>query len=915
MSKKLFFLLIIFSFYSFGFKYAFKCYKNSDGLPQSQIISITQDSIGRIWISTHCGIAFYDGYKFNVINKKIGLPTNYVYNILFNKNKICGAGSFAIFEIDLSNQKINSFNFPYVIRDFLPVDNGYLYAIDEGIFLNTNNHREKRIIASAPSKGKKVLEKKGNFYYFLSEDKIFKINKNFELIDVLKFKDKFNTFKLAGDKIFLGGRDGFYIYEKGNLFKLFECNYVNDILLDGSTIWVSTYDGLYFFQNNKLEIITKEEGLPSNEIYCIFKDRENIIWIGTDNGIAKLQSTGFKNYVEEKGLLSGSIWTILEEIDGKILFGGDKGFGILKNGKLKEIKFPEIANDSLRKIIKKNGKYYFAFKNSGIFYSNSVENINLKKINKKNIEGLFSIFIDSKDRLWAGTKNGLYLISNGKEIFFDKNNGLPDDTVFKIVEDPSGKILVLTDGGIAELKEEGFEISENYKKLKGYSTRAILFEGEKVWVGTLGNGIFLYDGKKWENINEEKGFPSDSIWSMEKDDLGFLWLGTGKGIVMLAEDYFCLFNSDDGLLGEETTLNGVLKTKDGKLWFGLVNGAVFIDPYKIQPNLNPPNLYIEKIETEEREILPSKKITLKPREKKLSIYFNGLSFQDEKEIYYSYRLLPIEEWSKRIKEKFVTYGNLKPGDYVFEVKACNASFIWNDSPLRIEIRKLPRFYEKKELQIIIFLIFSFLLFGFYKLRTKSIKKEKERLEMIISEKTKELQERLKELYVLSTTDFLTKVYNRGHFEKLLKEEFKKEEKGEKTVGIAIIDFDRFKDLNDEFGHSVGDKVLIEFGKILKNNFRTSDIVARYGGDEFVILFKETEREGCVSRLENLMKKVKTFVYESEEKKISLSLSIGVVFAKIEKGKRLEPEVLIKKADKALYEAKERGRDKMVVYEI
>lgn len=909
----LIFNIIFFSSFIFSHKYSFKNYTNADGLPQAQVISITQDSIGRIWVSTHCGIAYYDGYEFKTINKKMGLPTNYVYNILFKDNKILGAGSFSLFEINIENQsKINFLSLPYVVRNFYPCKDRIFFATDEGFFVYKKDKIFK-MIPYPPASGKSIILRRKDFYYYLSKDAIFKITEDGSWEKVLESKVELNTFGYCMDKILIGAEDGLYFFEDDRLNKCKDLPPIQDLVISKDEIWAATSDGLYFIQKDKVLRLGKEEGLPSNEVYCLFKDRENILWIGTDNGISKLQSLGFENYVSEKGLFSASIWSFLELKDGSILIAGDKGLGIYKDGSVQEIDMEKLKGYSIRALLKYEDRILLAFQNKGIYYLDLKGGFKLKKFLEKEFKGIFNLFKDHQENLWISTRDGLYRYYKGKIEYYNREKGLPDDTVFKVLEDPKGNILALTDGGIALYEKGSFKLPKEFDFLAGTSVRSLIFEKDKLWVGTLGNGLFYFNGKKWENITEENGLPSDNIWSMEKDDLGFMWIGTNKGIVMFTEGYSCLFNSNDGLKGDEVTLNGVLKTRDGKIWFGLTNGAIKVDPYKIEPNLNPPKVYVEKIETESRVIPAEEEVKLSPSERRISIYFNGLSFQDETEIYYTYRLNPIEDWSKPIQDRKVTYTNLRPGHYSFEVKACNASWIWNDTPLVLKIDKKPYLYEKNSFKFLVFSLVIAFTYLYFRKKIVAQRQEKERLERIINDKTKELQERLKELYFLSTTDFLTKVFNRGHFEKLLKEEIKKAKKENKTMGLAILDLDHFKDLNDEFGHSLGDSVLVDFGKLLKNTFRTTDIVARYGGDEFVILFLSTEPEGCILRLKDLMSKIKNFSYESEQRKITLSLSIGAVFLSFQEEKSIEMEDLLKKADKALYEAKNRGRDNLVVY--
>ncbi len=852
------------------------------------------------------------------MDKKKGLPSNYIYKLLYFEGKILGAGSGGIFEIGdfYGTPKVEKISFKGEIRDFIPYKKGYLIVMDEGLFYYERGNL-KSLIKSKPPDGKNIIIERDGSFYYLSHNSIYKLEEDFNFKVFKNFDFTPTTFAFIQENLYLGSKEALYIFSEGKLKFKKKLSFVNTILCDKENFWIGTEDGLYFIQNEKEIKIGLKEGLPSNYIYSLFKDREGNLWIGTDSGLSKLQSMGFENYYEEEGLLSSSLWAFYELEDGKILFGGEKGIGIFDGKKVKEIPINNLKGDGVRSFASKGKKIFMAFKNLGIYTLYPKENFKIKRLIKDDIRGVFSIYIDLNENLWIATIDGVYKIGKDGKRYFNKDDGLPDDTVFKIIEDGEKNILALTDKGIAVYEKDKFNISEKYKVLNGTSTRSIVFEGEdKIYVGTLGDGLFYYNGKEWNNLNEERGFPSNFIWSMEKDSLGFLWVGTSKGIVMFAPGYSSLFNTHDGLVGDEVTLNGVLKTRDGKIWFGLVFGAIRIDPYKVEPNLNPPNLFFEKIETEERSLAIKDKIILKPSEKRISIFFNGLSFQDETEVSYIYRLLPQEDWSTPSFERKVTYSNLKPGKYSFEIKSRNASGIWNDLPIKIDLEKLPYVYERLSFKIFILGLFLFLFYFYFRFRTNQIKKSKERLERIVEDKTRELQERIKELYVTSTTDYLTKVFNRGYFEKLLKEEVQRAKREESIIGLAILDIDNFKDLNDALGHTHGDLVLTEFGKILKKSFRSTDIIARYGGDEFVILFLSTEPEGCISRLKKLMEEAKGFSkYNLGEKKIQISLSVGILFIsfKEEKNKVLELEYIRRFADKALYEAKRRGKDSIVVY--
>jgi len=124
----------------------------------------------------------------------------------------------------------------------------------------------------------------------------------------------------------------------------------------------------------------------------------------------------------------------------------------------------------------------------------------------------------------------------------------------------------------------------------------------------------------------------------------------------------------------------------------------------------------------------------------------------------------------------------------------------------------------------------------------------------------------------------------------------------------MIDIDYFKNINDTYGHIVGDKVLIEVGKRIKQGIRDYDILARYGGEEFIILLPETDLENAIAVAERIRKNIASSEIEiNDEVKIPVTVSIGVASAN---GNDIILDELIKKADRALYITKNSGRIKV-----
>lgn len=166
------------------------------------------------------------------------------------------------------------------------------------------------------------------------------------------------------------------------------------------------------------------------------------------------------------------------------------------------------------------------------------------------------------------------------------------------------------------------------------------------------------------------------------------------------------------------------------------------------------------------------------------------------------------------------------------------------------------------------------------------------------------------LQIQSIRDPMTKLYNRRHMEESLDREILKCARGKQGLGVIMSDVDHFKSFNDQYGHDAGDIVLVEFAKVLMECFRGSDIVCRYGGEEFIIIMPEAAKDIVIERAETLRKKVKKLELLYNGKPLpQITASFGVAYMD---SIAVDKALLLKAADLALYEAKDLGRDQVIV---
>jgi len=180
--------------------------------------------------------------------------------------------------------------------------------------------------------------------------------------------------------------------------------------------------------------------------------------------------------------------------------------------------------------------------------------------------------------------------------------------------------------------------------------------------------------------------------------------------------------------------------------------------------------------------------------------------------------------------------------------------------------------------------------------------------------TEYLESKAKKLEQSVKIDALTNIYNRGYMDKALDIEFRLSLKNDKPLSIVMVDLDRFKNINDSYGHDCGDKVLKYVVDLLNACVRDSDSVFRYGGEEFLLMLPNTGLEGVRTFSERLIKSFNDNAFDyNDSKKISITASAGIAIHG-EGINYTNYNELIKVADQCMYEAKASGRNQYKIYE-
>uniref|UniRef100_UPI003217FCB1 two-component regulator propeller domain-containing protein n=1 Tax=uncultured Draconibacterium sp. TaxID=1573823 RepID=UPI003217FCB1 len=553
---------------------------------------------------------------------------------------------------------------------------------------------------------------------------------------------------------------------------------------DDDNLWIGG-DKLYLYNKteNQFKQFTHEAGNPKtisgNILTCGFQDNQKNIWVGSfSQGVNviynKTKLFNPNNKLAEKlENTSKNITAIYKNEEGYLFLGtfDNKGLLIVNNRSefvQSNSKFSEL-NHLKEKIVRT-----IQGDKNGIIWIGSEENI-LTRFDFRNKQSkiyqipgygrgddsqITGILTDRNEQTWVATHTGVFLFNHKTGNFSNFFNAANTQN---IEEDNQGNIWcanyntslcrINTDRSISYFKSDTKNINLPDDKF------VCVFKDskERMWVGTEFNGLFLYlpDSDKFQQFTVNDGLPSNDICSIEEDSKGRLWIGTNNGLSRFnySLNDFSNYYRSDGMNADEFHYNSSFKSESGEIFFGCTDGIVFFNPDDIRGNYITFPVKLEDMSVNYGSVITDLKntpinqalrlglpINLKYNQNTISFKYSTLNYSKAKKSNFAYQLLGLDDDFNKVQDqRQVTYTNLKPGKYTFNVIASNNDNIWNNEGAKITFTiKNPPWYTWWAYTIygcIILLIFYGLR---YQIRHEEKMKAAIQLERIEKDQQKEL---------------------------------------------------------------------------------------------------------------------------------------------------------------------------------
>jgi diguanylate cyclase (GGDEF)-like protein len=364
---------------------------------------------------------------------------------------------------------------------------------------------------------------------------------------------------------------------------------------------------------------------------------------------------------------------------------------------------------------------------------------------------------------------------------------------------------------------------------------------------------------------------------------------------------------------------------DGRLLFSGSRGLLVVEPLAFMPSRYAPPVVVSSLRRNGQPFQPEhdlkQGLKLPAGTRSFAVEFAALDYIDPAKLRYMLRLDGVDaEWTfTDASARFASYGGLQPGRYRLEVYATNHHGLWGDRPLLLDVELLPAWWQTRWAQAAALLAllgggWALLRWGVAR-RTAQLRRRETALQALVEQRTAELRE-------ASTTDPLTGLRNRRYLDSRVTSDLQlclrhytegrhRSPDDEADLLVMLMDLDHFKRINDRHGHAAGDQVLVEFARRLRLVFRESDVLVRWGGEEFLALARGGARRGATelaARFNAAVREQPFTLPNGQPLSVTVSIGFAVFPLDPEAPRAWGWDATLSLADAALYAAKAQGRD-------
>jgi len=716
-------------------------------------------------------------------------------------------------------------------------------------------------------------------------------------------------------------------------------------------IWIGTYgDGVLMLDvasgrtRRERHDATRASSLVDDSVGALLRSRRGLVWVVTNFALSRHDPGQDLTEALYGGpgrpVRSANVPAVLGLDDGRIWMAtGEYGAQILdrERGTVTEILAdparPDTALPKARVIALAQGRNddIWIGTQGGLFHARS-DGSRLARVHLPGLPPTSEIWAFHlwQDTLWVGGQDGLWAVdlSQPDAPRTVRHLEVPGRVQVTALTSAGGVLWVGTNEGLGRLAEGAAQLDmlpvdpADPQALPGGMVASLVVDRlGRLWVGSFGHGLQLASGGQradgtpaFRRITTTEGLPHNGLDALVLDRDGYLWASTDDGLARIdpktleVRSFRAAQNVGITMFwtGAGSTLPG------GELLFGGQGGLLVVHPERVREARPPPAPVVTEARLGGRTVpaamlLEADGAVIPAAARSLMVEFTSLAFTDADTLRYAYRLVGFDaDWvDTPTQRQLASYTNLPPGRYVLELRVAPQRGPWS-APLAIPVQVEALWYQHRGVQALGVALLLLLLVGAERLRSLMLRRQRLRLEALVAQRTEELRETQTQLEKMAYFDGLTGLANRRLFNEELRGRIAEIERGGGGFAVVLVDLDRFKQINDEFGHAAGDAMLVATAQRLRDAVRAGDRVARLGGDEFVALLRPVgdSLEALDAVCGRIVEELGRPLSLPGGQAVQTGASVGVARCPQD---AVDADALLKAADMALYEAKRAGR--------
>jgi signal transduction histidine kinase/DNA-binding response OmpR family regulator/streptogramin lyase len=713
--------------------------KEPESLSNDFVREVIEDHQGRLWVATNDGLNLFDPsrqafthYLYRTENHE-SMGTSRVLTVFQDRQWRIWAGTErGLYRL---NRRTNAFDLVELeVEGSVPPPVADIVQDDEGfVWLATNGEGLFRL---DPSTGRTDQFAHDPDRNSLSDDRVLTLALDHSGGVWVGGKGGLDRFDPES------GRFDSFRHSKDDPRSL-SSNSVRVIYEDSQgTLWIGTDGGLNEWRPLTRSFVrydhtsTDAYSLSHDRVVSIYEDRGGVLWVGTLSGLNKWNraTESFKHYkhsVEDPRQLADSfVSSFAEGSDGDVwvgTYGGGVSRLDRRRGTFRHYQHepgnPKSLSDNrvMALFMDSEDALWVGSIDGGLDRLDTVTGEVARMAHDPadptslSANGVTSILEDSQNRLWVATyRGGLNLLDRETGVFkhyrkSDDPHSLSSDRVVAVFEDSSGVIWVGTYGsGLNRYEAEidgftNFRHSPDDPRSISSDTVWAMAEDEEgnLWLGTQGGGLSLWltehraaDRAEFSSFTKRRGLLSNIVYATVFDSTGNLWLSSNRGLARFdfEASRFDHFDESHGLQSNEFNFPAALRTRDGELFFGGINGFNVFRPENLTLNAHIPPIVLTDASVSNQpvaDLRPGSRagtIHLGYEDHVVAFEFSALDYAAPNRNRYRYRLSGFDQgWVEQEARRRVTYTNLDPGEYELLVQGSNNDGVWNPQPLRVRL--------------------------------------------------------------------------------------------------------------------------------------------------------------------------------------------------------------------------------------